>query len=513
MVKIFINRSLSKVKTIRTFCLSVATSQLKSYYSHFSRQTYKDVKMKKFSLIFCGFLVVVLLIGPKLSGWMLTKYLDNLAQRLDDIPGYTASIDQIKNDWFSSQASLNIQFEFNELQNQQFTTDANTFAIKIPINAQHGPIIISPSFAFGLATFQSNISLQDRIEGLLINDEEQTIYSMSGIVNLVGTTIFSTKVPGLTFVEPDSLATYTQTEWTGEGVMGSDVMSFETTTALNASMQANDVKFLEVNGISLDYSAEVGLMQIYEQVLYDGQFSFVVDSIGFEHPETDEKIDVKNIALRMTTTFDEAQKKGNFSITNDVAIIKSGEFLLENMSVTYAINNVNQRFIKAYQTLADRMLSDPTHAQDNMQSFLAQELLPQLQANPELNISTLYASINESTIEGHLNSKLTGINVLPPTLEDPTFWMQHAEVDGNLQVQNQAAVFLAELLIKTQLSNNPQFNALSETQQQQIISQQATATLQNLVQSNVVAKTEDGYEVVLNLNEGSLSLNGTQIPL
>lgn len=468
--------------------------------------------MKKFPLIFSG-LLLAMLAGPKLSGTLLKSNLDNLVQRIDSMPGYRASLEQIENGWFSSQSNLTIHFDVNELQHNQDMPFANEFSLNIPIKAQHGPIIISPSFAIGLATFQSNFKSEEAIEGLTINDQDPYLYSVSGFISLFGTATYNTKVPRLTFIDPDSSAAYTQTEWIGKGVMASDFMSFETKTPLNAVMQANGFTFLEINEISLDYMADAGLTQIYEQVLYDGTFNFAIDSISFENPDSNENVKVENIAMRMTTTFDENTKLGDLSIQNEVSLIKTEEYLIENMMVTYAMNNISQRFIKKYQTLADKILNDPSSAEVNTRDFLAQELLPQLQSNPELNISKIQADINNARIDGFINSKLTGINALPPTLEDPAFWMQHSLINGNFKVQEKAAVLLAQMIIKTQLANNLQFSALSYDQQTQIISQQALATLDNLVQSKMLNKTEDGYEIVLKLSDGNLDLNGNQIPL
>jgi uncharacterized protein YdgA (DUF945 family) len=140
-------------------------------------------------------------------------------------------------------------------------------------------------------------------------------------------------------------------------------------------------------------------------------------------------------------------------------------------------------------------------------------LLEQVQAEPEYNFTNISGKVNGSEFEGKILAKIAGVTELPATLEDTAFWMQHAVVDSKMTMQREAALFIAGEMVKAQLAGNPQVAAMSLEEQAQLIAQQAEATLTGMAQQGMITVSEDGYEVVFTMQNAEAMLNGNPIPL
>jgi uncharacterized protein YdgA (DUF945 family) len=141
------------------------------------------------------------------------------------------------------------------------------------------------------------------------------------------------------------------------------------------------------------------------------------------------------------------------------------------------------------------------------------ELLGQLQAEPEFNISSFQAKINQGNITGSLNSKLEQITKLPDAIESPVFWLQHLMVTGQINVDKSAALWLAIDTIKSQIKSDPSATQMTDDEIAAIAAQQAPAMLQGIQQRGIFTETATGYQLQFSLADGQALLNGDPMAL
>jgi len=188
-------------------------------------------------------------------------------------------------------------------------------------------------------------------------------------------------------------------------------------------------------------------------------------------------------------------------------------FSLSDMLMKTEVNNLEQAFLTAYQEMNKAVMQEPQRAEEIMQQAMQAHLLPQLMAEPEINITQLTAVLNEGDINMTSTNKLIGVTSLPDTMENNDFWLEHLASNTQMNVQDSAASFIASMVLETQLAANPQFAAMEPAQRTQLIEQQSAATLDGLVQQGLLTKTSDGYSMSFNMKDGKAKLNENAIPL
>lgn len=468
--------------------------------------------MKKVALPIIIILIILGLAGPKFSGNIFHNELERLVQKLNDLPGYQAEISNKNQSWFSSNAEILVSFEMGDAFNQS-PNMPDDLSFSIPIDVQHGPFLTQSGLAFGWAEWQINLNPEDPIPNLTFLDDVTSLYSIKGIVGLFGNTIFSDYIPALTYTDESNGAVYSQTKWEGSGYFSSSSIIYDSVSPLSIDVTADGESIADIDNIAIQMSVEEGVMQIWEQLLYNSHSIFSIESINVTDAVSDNEVALNNISIAVKSTYDENTKLGDFLVSTKAKKVITDEFTLEDMQLDYSINKISQPFVIQYQSFMDDMLNNPENAEVLIQDFLQTSLLQQLQTNPEFNLPAISATINGSKLEGFINTTLQGVESLPNTFDDQAFWMQHMLVNAELNAQEEAVKFIASASLKSQLSGNPQFQSMTASEQEQIIQQQVDATLANFMQNGMLNLDEDGYSVLIKLENAELFVNGQQIPL
>jgi uncharacterized protein YdgA (DUF945 family) len=163
--------------------------------------------------------------------------------------------------------------------------------------------------------------------------------------------------------------------------------------------------------------------------------------------------------------------------------------------------------------LMNQLSKEPEKMQENLDDFMQTELLGQLQAEPEFNISSFQAKINQGNITGSLNSKLEQVTKLPDAIESPVFWLQHLMITGQINVDKSAALWLAIDTIKSQIKSDPSAAQMTKEEIAAIAAQQAPAMLQGIQQQGMFTETATGYQLQFSLADGQALLNGDPMAL
>jgi uncharacterized protein YdgA (DUF945 family) len=181
--------------------------------------------------------------------------------------------------------------------------------------------------------------------------------------------------------------------------------------------------------------------------------------------------------------------------------------------VNTQINNFKEQFFEAYQILMDKLSKEPEKMQENLDDFMQAELLGQLQAEPEFNISSFQAKINQGNITGSLSSKIQHVTTLPDAIGSPLFWLQHLMLTGQINADKSVALWLATDTIKSQIKADPSAAQMTDEEIATIAEQQAPAMLLGIQQQGMFTETSTGYQLQFSLADGQALLNGNPMEL
>lgn len=281
--------------------------------------------------------------------------------------------------------------------------------------------------------------------------------------------------------------------------------------SVELSFQGTQIATIE--NISIVTDLEAGLMQAWNNSLYDGVASFTIDGMTIADPTTGEETKLENIVMDSVTSVDQTAGLGNVLVSTKVASFVNSTVTMRDIQFDLEMANLQGSFLKAYQKMTEDIMNSPDEADRVMQAFLKKAGLAQLQVDPEFNLPVIKGVINESKFDGYANTKVVGIQALPDTMEDARFWAEHAVVDAKLSIEEAAALFITELILRSQLAANPQFAVMSNEEQNALIEQQTQGTMNALVQQGILSETEEGYEITFSMENAEALLNGQPMGL
>jgi uncharacterized protein YdgA (DUF945 family) len=269
----------------------------------------------------------------------------------------------------------------------------------------------------------------------------------------------------------------------------------------------------ELNQWSVDSKIQGNLMDAMAGNFQNSTMSMQIQDTTFEQATDQAKTAITEIGMHVNSKFDEATSLLDTEINFSLKELTTADLNLSSVSVNTEINNLKEQFFQAYQTLMNQLSKEPEKMQENLDDFMQTELLGQLQAEPEFNISSFQAKINQGNITGSLNSKLEQITKLPDAIESPVFWLQHLMVTGQINVDKSAALWLAIDTIKSQIKSDPSATQMTDDEIAAIAAQQAPAMLQGIQQRGIFTETATGYQLQFSLADGQALLNGDPMAL
>lgn len=469
--------------------------------------------MKKTLLIGAGIIVLAAVIAPKFIANSFNQELDSVVALIDQNPAYNASIKDRTSGWFSSMATINIGLDTsafvqeNTAELQDVFKDMN---VDVVINAQHGPILSQNGISLGWLTWNAKVdgnSLRDTLEF----PTNTPFYQITAHTNLSGSSTLSDSIPSFTLKDKEAFSQFSFSGWNGSGAYSNSEMSYqgilETITADSAFGK------FELNQWLVESNIQGNLMHAMGGNFYDSTMTMQIQDITFEQVSDQAKTTLTEFKMDGISDFDKTTSLMDTQINFSLKELASDGFNLSSVMVNTEVNNLHEQFFKAYQTLMSEIGKEPEKTQENINTFMQAELLGQLQAEPELNISSFEAKINQGNITGSLSSKIQNVTTLPDAIESPAFWLQHMLANAQINADQSAALWLAADTIKTQIKADPSAAQMTEDEINAIAQQQAIPMLQGMQQQGLFTETSTGYEMVFSLKDGQALLNGNPMPL
>lgn len=469
--------------------------------------------MKKVLIFVVVLIVAVALIGPKFVGSQLKGGIQDTVDVINKNPTYTASIKSLESSWFSTTAEISVGLELPnmpELSDQE-SMDAS---IDLSITSHHGPILTADGFAFAwLHTVIQTQNIQTP-ESLVVANNKP-LYQFTGITNLFGSTSYDDEVAAINYTDPQSGGIVSFSGLQGKGEISSGGLMYSAVID-NLNMAVENVANFDIQNFSVNLTSSESLTGMMSKGLYDSNSSMTVDLITFNDIVQDTEVRIVDTKVVARSDYDKLSDLGNVEVITTVTSVDATDMNLTDLMATLELNNLQAKFLLAYQDFSNQIMAnmnDPVKIESDLQAFMQEYLLAQLQAKPEYNISKLSGKINGSEFDAKIMAKIDGVTDIPTTLDDPAFWMQHTVLDSKIVMQKGAAEFIAAQVVSSQLLANPQFMALSEEEQAQIIAQQVPATLSGLVQQGLITLEGETYTSIFTMESGAALLNGNPIPL
>jgi hypothetical protein len=469
--------------------------------------------MKKFLIFALTLVLAAALIGPKIVASQFASGIQNTVDLINKNPSYTASVISMDNRWFSTKAEVAVGMNIPDMSDITGETHAD-LSINLDVTASHGPFIINNGFAFGWLHTVVQTQSTKLPKGLVFPNSEP-FYKFDGITGLLGTTTYQDRIAAMDYTDPTTQTTVAFAGLTGNGEISGAGLEYKA-DADNISMDVENMLNFNIANVAFDIQSSTSITAMLSQGLYDSNISFSTQLITFNDVMKGTEVRVTDTKLVGISDYDKETDLGNLAMTTTVALVDTPDMNLSDLTSIIEIKNIQAKFLLAYQDFSNKMLknmADPAQVQTDLDTFMNKYLLDQLQANPEYNFSEISGKINGSQFRGKIMAKLGEITELPNAIEDTAFWMQNVILVSDMLIEKNAAEFIANMVVTKQLLTNPNFTALSQEEQADIISQQVQGTIEGVVQQGMVSLEGEDYSMVFTLEGGVAMLNGNQIPL
>jgi uncharacterized protein YdgA (DUF945 family) len=469
--------------------------------------------MKKVLIFVVVLMFAVALIGPKIVGSQLQGGIQNTVDVINKNPNYTASITRLESTWFTTTAEVSLGLNLPDMPELTGQVPVDV-SVDVNLTSHHGPILSSDGFAIGWLHTVIQTKSSEAPEGFVL-PSDKPFYQFNGLTGLFGTTTYQDEVAAISYTDSGTGGTVVFSGLQGDGEISGSGITYQA-LADNVNMAIENAVNFDIQGLAIDFKSSESIAGMLSKGLYDSNSSFSMNLITFNDLMQDIEVRVVDTKLVALSDYDKASDLGNVKAMVTATSLNTTDISLTDLNTVIEFNNLQAKFLLAYQDFSSKMMDNmgsPSMLENDLQAFVQEHLLAQLQANPEYNISKLSGKINGSGFEGKTMTKLSGVTTIPDPLDDSAFWMQHIVVDSTMMMQKGAAEFVAAQIISYQLSANTEFMELGEEERAQIIQQQVPNMLVGLTQQGMITAEGEEYIATFTMEAGVVLLNGNPIPL
>ncbi len=472
--------------------------------------------MNKPLLAGAGITLVALGVAPYFIGSSVEDNINAAVNELNEQAVYSAEVLSYDKGWFSTTAEIKLAVDFQALVNAQ-----NVDAAEMPIEenpsvtatlvAHHGPVYFGDGVGLGRVHYTVFID-GDKLREYVQWDAQQPIYRNEGVVGLFGGLSYADVIPALSATNEEEGFTLLFSGYKGEAAPDGDQTLY---TSFGESLSINADEFsMKLSNLSMDVSYNGSMVEAFKGDLFESKVKALIENMEVTGLEAGETVKLENIALVTDTEIDEDSNTANVYVEYAIDKVTGPDLEASDMVLGVALNNLDVDFIKAYQDFSNTSLLVPSEeVPAKMMEFIEANLLTQLKAEPELNITKLKATLPEGSFNAYANTKLVGIDALPGTMEDVAYWVTHLLADAQVTADKAFAQSVASGYMMGQLMATPQAQNMSAEELEAAVEQQTPMVLSTFAQQGLIKETENGYETKLVLKDGKASVNGTPIPL
>ncbi|MEC9060349.1 MAG: YdgA family protein [Pseudomonadota bacterium] len=472
--------------------------------------------MNKPLLAGAGVTLVALGVAPYFIGTSVHENVNAAVNEINQQAVYSAEVLSYDKGWFSTTAEIKLAFDFQALVNAQNVDPADIPMEENPsltatLVAHHGPVYFGEGLGLGRVHYTVSID-GDELREYVQWDGQQPIYRNEGVVGLFGGLSYADVIPALSATAEEEGFTLLFSGYSGKAEPDGD-QTLYMSSGESLSISADEFS-IEMKNLSMDMSYDGDMVAAFKGDLFESQGKARIESIEISNIEPGATVKIENLAFATDVKIDEDNNTANVYVEYAIDKAVGPELDATDMVLGVAINNLDIDFIKAYQDFSNNSLLVPSEeVPAKMMEFIEANLLTQLKAEPEINITKLKATLPEGSFNAYANTKLVGIDALPGTLEDAAYWVTHLLADAQITADKALAQSMASGYMMGQLMATPHAQSMTAEEIQAAVEQQTPMMLSTFAQQGLIKETEKGYETKLELKDGKASVNGTPIPL
>ncbi|GAC26935.1 YdgA family protein [Brumicola pallidula] len=457
-------------------------------------------------------IVLIGVVGPKFTGNGINEGLDNFVSILDKSPGYIATIESRETSWFSSSAVINVGIDplmFAESGlNPAEMVPFEDLSATINVTAQHGPFLTLNGLNLGLSAWKAEVD-PSVFRELLAYAEDEKFYSITGNVGLFGGVNFEDIMPKFTVIPQDGGdEAITFSGWNGKGTASSESATYSGAIDL-VTVSAEGVTF-EMQSMILEGSVEGDWTAPMRGDFYNSASQFAIASINVDMPMLDTSAKLEKLIIDVKTQKSEDDNLMDMAINYAIGSIQAPQFSGRDLVVKTEVNNLEKGFFKAYQEASAK----PAQMEQSIADIIETKLLPQLQASPEINITEMSGKVADGNFSGKVMAKVSAIDSLPESLEDPAFWVSKAVIDSNLKLDKAMILWVGEQVVANQIQADPNAAGMTDEEIKAIAGEQVEGMIEMFTQQGMITVNADGeYEMTFTMQDGQAMLNGNPMPL
>lgn len=467
--------------------------------------------MKKLVLSACSIAVAAALITPKMVASQVETQLNQIVEEINSAHGYKANISALQSNWFSTTGNIRVTIDIEDFSAQDVQKELDDFYLDFEIDAQHGPILTQAENGFGLVNMSVALK-HEKLREYLTWSNEQPLYGATVFTDIMGNTSYKDAIEAFTVSDDEQAINVKFEGYQGKGIFNNNTLSYEGKSK-PTSFSVDQVDMF-IGEIDVNMVATASFTEMLQTGLYDSESKMTVETFTFNDKAKDVGGKLDKIYFEALSKVNDEKQAANITVTYGVGSIEADQFKAQDVELALEINNISKAFVTAYQDNA-QMFSQGSEAeiQANIMKFAQENLLSLLAAEPQINITSLRATLEDGAFESHLNTSLNGITQLPDIAQDPMFWLPHVLANGEIKGSKAVIERFAALAMESQIRSNPQAANMSEEQIKQIAAQQVPQILQTFVQQGFIIENEAGYQTNFNFKDKALTVNNNPIPL
>ena len=468
--------------------------------------------------IVAGAVLATAIVGPKVVGSQFESVLNGQIAKLNETPGYKAEITSFESSWFASDAKISISLD---LDVSSPNTDVNEEPMEpitsiIDVTAQHGPLLFNDVATFGWLTMTASVDGRSISENIT-TENNQPLYQITNHMTLLGNHLFNDMMPALEFncvgCEQPLKIVYKGYEGKGQS---SSAGVFYQGKGLATEFYVTEGELMFGN-MNVDFTGDVSMEQLFAMGFYDSTARMLIEDVTYTNALTGQKVELTGLALTTDTQLDETTQLADMSIGYALETFKDGQYDGQDFDVEFEFTNIDSEFLKAYEGFlkqANEMIdSDPEQYNSLQAEFIGKHVLALVEANPHVNLTKLNGTFAQGSFNGQLDSELVNITALPDNIADPKFWLTHTKANGELLIDKGLANYFAQLMVASQIRQNPQAQGMPEEQIQEIAQAQSGTVINSLIQQGFIVELEKQFVSKISLLDMQFMINDQQIPL
>lgn len=473
--------------------------------------------MKKPIIIGAALGAAFVLASPLITSHYGQSQLTEMAASIDALPFYSVSVEHKSKGYLSSQSEVTFAIDFSEFAAQQNldAADFEAIPLSVTINVEmtHGLVLLGDNPGIGLLNWKSELA-DNELRDVFTWQDDQSFWVQNGRVSLFGDVSLEEIIQPFTF---------THTEFGDEfelkfsGLKGSGTYIDEKLeySAMIESVAAGDGELdLSMQTFAVNAESTGSITSMLEGNMTPSEMIVKIASITANTSAEEQVFSSDNVAMQVATTIDEAKSLAHVNLGYSIEVLNVVDYAISNFDIKMAFNNIDVKFIEAYNELTRSAISlPPEEFSEQAMAFFEEESLSLFQAEPEFEIQSFQAELPEGKFTANAVASLKGIEALPTDVNDQNFWLQHAYMDATVNVDAVLANALAIQYMTSQISADPQAAELTPEQISEIAAQQAPQVLDMFAQQGLIVLDGEQYTGHVHMEEGVLKLNGNEIPL